>query len=343
MIWLTWRQFRTQAAAVYAAVAAVAVLLAVTGPRLRDLARIDANIFDRLTSGDQDLFYAGIVVVAVAPAVIGAFWGAPLVARELEGGTHRLVWTQSVTRTRWLATKLAVTSLAAAAVVGALTLAVSWWAEPIDGAVSSTHGGLPARLTPVSFAMRGVVPVGYAVFAVVLGVVLGALVRRSLPAMALTLALFVVVQIAVPTWIRPHLAASVREDAAFTMARFDGYMSNGPGIPGKLSLNTGGQGNWVLSNQTVDASGRATALPSWFTGCLPPPPAVGQDGPVRVQGPDPMAACFQRLNAEGYHQHIVYQPAKNFWPLQWAELALYLALSGLLAGFCFWWVRRRLS
>ena len=86
-------------------------------------------------------------------------------------------------------------------------------------------------------------------------------------------------------------------------------------------MNTGGPGDWVLSNQTVDASGRATDLPSWFGACLPAPPAPSgtTEGPVRVQGPDTMDACFTRLNAEGYRQHVVYQPASRFWPLQWAE------------------------
>ncbi len=83
MIWLTARQLRTQAAAVHAAVAAAAVVLALTGGRLLDLARINGNVFDQLTRADRDLYYAGIVVLAVAPAIIGAFWGAPMVAREL--------------------------------------------------------------------------------------------------------------------------------------------------------------------------------------------------------------------------------------------------------------------
>jgi hypothetical protein len=343
MIWLTWRQFRAQAAAVYAGVTAVAIVLAITGPRLLDLARIDENVFDRLTSADRNLFYAGIVVLAVAPAVIGAFWGAPMVARELEAGTHRLVWNQTVTRTRWLATKLGVTALAAAAAIGVLTLAVSWWSEPIDGAHSSTHGGLPARLTPVTFAMRGIAPVGYAVFAVVLGVALGTVIRRSLPAMALTLAVFTFAQIAVPLWVRPHLAAPVRENVAFTMTRLDGLSSNGPGTPVTLSLNTGGQGDWVLSNETVDATGQVAALPAWFGDCLPPPPSPSAaSGPVRVTETS-LQACFTRLTDAGYRQRVVYQPADHFWRLQWAELALYLAVSGLLAGVCFWWTRHRLA
>jgi hypothetical protein len=346
MIWLTWRQFRTQAAAVYAAVAAVAVLLAVTGPRLVDLARLNANVFDHLTRQDRNLFYAGIILVAIAPALIGAFWGAPMVARELESGTHRLVWNQSVTRTRWLAIKLGVTTLAAAVAVGALTLAVSWWSDPIDGAMSSTRGNLPARMTPVSFAMRGIVPVGYAVFAVVLGATLGAVFRRSLPAMAVTLAVVTFVQIAVPTWIRPHLVPASEQSVTFDRERLDGISisDNGPGSRMQMTVNTGAVGDWVLSNKTVDDNGVATALPAWFGGCLPQPPAPGTEtGPVKAEGPDKLDACFQRLDAEGYRQHLVYQPAKNFWPLQWAELALFLALSGLLAGFCFWWTRHRLA
>jgi hypothetical protein len=346
MIWLTWRQFRAQFAAVAAVAVAFALVLAGTGRRLADIAATYRDVFDHLTANDRHLFYAGIVVIAVAPVVIGVFWGAPLVARELEAGTHRLAWTQSVTRTRWLATKLGVTVLAAAAAVGVLTLAVTWWSQPLDGALSSTHGSLPARLTPVSFAMRGIVPIGYAVFAVVLGATLGAVLRRTLPAMAVTLAVVVFVQIAVPTWVRAHLAPTAEQTVTFERERLDGISigDTGPGSPLRITVNTGGVGNWVLANETVDAHGRATSVPSWFADCLPPPPAPGaSEGPVRVQGPDTIDACFTRLNAEGYRQHVVYQPAKHFWPLQWAELGLYLALSGLLTGFCFWWTRRRLS
>jgi hypothetical protein len=346
MIWLTWRQLRAQAAAVAAAAVGFALVLAVTGPRLADIAATYRDVFDHLTANDRHLFYAGIVVMAVAPVVIGVFWGAPLVARELEAGTHRLAWTQSVTRTRWLATKLGLTALAAAAAVALLTLAVTWWSQPLDGARSNTQGSLPARLTPVSFAMRGVVPIGYAVFAVVLGATLGAVLRRTLPAMAVTLAVVVFVQIAVPTWVRAHLAPTAEQTVTFERHRLDGISigDTGPGSPLRITVNTGGVGNWVLANETVDAHGRATAVPSWFADCLPPPPAPGaSEGPVKVQGPDTIDACFTRLNAEGYRQHVVYQPATHFWPLQWAELGLYLVLSGLLAGFCFWWTRRRLS
>jgi hypothetical protein len=343
MIWLSWRQFRIQAAAAGLAAIAVTVVLAITGPRLADLARRSTDIFDLLTRTDRFLFYAGIVLLAVAPAVIGAFWGAPMVARELETGTHRLVWNQTVTRSRWLATRLGLTVGAAALAMGAMTVAVTWWSGPLDGAVSNTRGGLPARLTPVSFGMRGLVPVAYTVFAIVLGVALGIVVRRSLPAMALTLAVVAFVQIASPLWIRPHLVPPVTVNVSLTERRLDSISLAGGSGPVSIALSTGNRRDWILSNTTVDAAGHEAHLPAWFTGCLPSPsptPAPIVDGPVQAR---PVDTCLARLTGEGYRQRIVYQPADHFWRLQAAEAALFLLLSGLLTAFCFWFTRTRLS
>ena len=348
MIWLTWRQFRAQAAAAAAFAVAFALVLAATGPRLVDIAATYRDVFDHLTRTDRNLFQAAIVVVAVAPVIIGVFWGAPLVARELEAGTHRLVWTQSVTRTRWLTTKLGVTTLAAAAAVGVLTFAVTWWSQPLDGALSSTRGSLPSRITPVTFAMRGVVPVGYAVFAVVLGATLGA----RAPAVAARDGCH-------PR--RGHLRAGRGPDldppAPGADDRADGGVRPGPSRrdldrrhrPGLAAADDGehrrpGQ---LGADQRDHQCQRAGGLPCprGSRDCIPRPPAPGTTGgsPVQARGPEALDACFTRLNDEGYRQHLVYQPKKNFWPLQWAELALYLALSGLLAGFCFWWEFCRLA
>jgi ABC-type transport system involved in multi-copper enzyme maturation permease subunit len=341
MIWFTWRQLRVQALAVWAAVAAIVVTAAVTGGRLADLAHANASVFDHLTRTDRSLYFAGIVVVAVAPAIIGAFWGAPLIAREIETGTHLLAWTQSVTRTRWLVVKLAMTTGVAAAAVGAISWAVTWWSHPLDGAMSSTHGSLPSRLTPVSFAMRGIAPVGYAIFAVVLGVTLGAILRRSLPAMALTLAVFAFVQIATPIWIRPHLVSPVRETVTLDRDTLDGITSNDAGGSITVTAHTSNHNDWILSNQTVDSSGRAVALPSWFADCIPKPPSPGSSA-SRGEAPN-IDDCLARLADEGYRQRIVYQPADRFWELQWRETAMFMGLSALIAGVGFWWTRRRLT
>lgn len=197
MIWLTWRQFRTQAAVMFAAVGALAATLVVTGPQLADLYRTaGSSLVDQVSSSDQTLYYTGLLVVLAVPVVIGMFWGAPLISRELETGTHHLAWNQSVTRTRWLATKLGLGAAASMTAAGLTSLAVSWWSSPIDRYFP--------RLDPVTFAARGVVPLAHAAFAFVLGVALGLVIRRTLPAMATTFALYAGVQVVVPMRIRSH-------------------------------------------------------------------------------------------------------------------------------------------
>jgi hypothetical protein len=344
MTWLTWRQFRTQFVAVYALVAAACVWLALTGPDLARLARRNEDVFDVLTGNDRLLFNGGIALLAVAPAVIGIFWGAPLVAREIETGTYRLAWNQSVTRWRWLAAKLGYSVLATAMAVGILTTAITWWAHPIDGAIGNQRGSLASRMTPISFAMRGIVPVGYAVFALLLGTLIGLVVRRSVPAMALSLAIYVVVQVAVPLWVRPHLVPPTTTSVVISEATLDGITADGSG-PFTITTHTADPRDWILTNQTVDSHGKAAALPSWFSGCLPPPPGAGQTGGNVEATPrlGTLDACFTRLADEGYRQRLVYQPHTNFWRLQWAETGLYLAASALLAGLSFRWIRLRLS
>ena len=336
MIWLSWRQFRLSGSVVAAAVALAAAVLVLTRPELV----AGRNVTEQLTPTDRTFFIAGILAVALAPAVVGAFWGAPLVARELETGTHRLVWNQGVTRTRWLAAKLGLTVLAAAAAVGVLAGAVDRWARPLDGATGSAGGSLPARITPVSFAMRGITPMSYAVFAVVLGVALGLVLRRTVPAMALTLAVFTFVQVAVPLWVRPHLLEPTRQTVPISMDTFDGLsLSDGGTV--RLSVRAAGPTDWALSSRTVDPSGQVLdSVPATVTAChaLGGPAGGGRAGPP--QGKDPVLACVAQLDSLGYQQQVTYLPASRFWPLQWAETGLFLGLSALLGAFCFRRVRR---
>lgn len=346
MTWLIWRQIRTQFLSVYALVAASAVVLAVTGPRLAGLVPVDGSIFSQLTELDRFTYYSGIVVIAVVPALIGIFWGAPLVARELENGTHRLAWNQSVTRTRWLAAKLGVATLATALAVGTLTLAVTWWTNPLDGIQSETRGSLPSRLAPVAFAMRGIVPISYAVFALVLGVTFGILLRRSLPAMALTLAVYVAVQIAVPLLVRPHLIPTESQTVAISMDTMAGLSSRGDNNDEvRFEARPADPSDWVIQNDTVNSAGTVTGLPAWFADCMPrraAPSEGAPDAPVQAPG-ERLEACFDRLGSEGYQQRLVVHPVSHFWPLQWAETGLYAGVSALLAGLAFWWTKRKLS
>ncbi len=343
MTWLSWRQLRAQVLAVYLVVVAAAAVLAVTGPRLARLAADAPSVYDLLTGADLWQFYGGLSAVALAPAAIGAFWGAPLVARELETGTVRLVWNQSVTPTHWLLVKLATAAAATTVGVGVLSAAVTWWSGPLDGTTSATRGGLPARLTPIAFAMRGVAPVGYAVFALVLGVAVGIVLRRTVPAMAVTLVLYAAVQLAVPGWVRPHLVPPVDTSIAIAASTLDGVSLPVDATVPTITVHTATAGDWVLTNETVDAAGRPAALPAWFTDCVPPPGDGVRGSPAAPTPAGGLDTCFDRLAAEGYHQHVVYQPRSRFWALQWAEAALYLVASALLAAGCVWWTRHRLT
>jgi ABC-type transport system involved in multi-copper enzyme maturation permease subunit len=340
MIWLTWRQLRLQALTVGLLAAVIIVVAALTGPNLADAVTGNSSPYDLLTSTDRTLFSAGIVVLAVLPALVGAFWGGPMVARELEAGTHQLAWTQSVTRRRWLATKLGLTTAAVALVVGVTSLAITWWSSSIDGAVSSASGGLSQRLTPVSFAMRGLTPVGYAVFAVVLGALVGAIFRRTTLAMAVTLALYIAIQIAVPIWVRPNLIPPTIETIAFSRETLAGIAIRDDQL--LIELHTADRSDWVITNETIDADGNPATVPEWFRDCLP-----GADGgntsPTRVGNEDLISDCLTQLTDAGYRQRLVYQPANRFWPLQWAETSAYLIVSALLALACYWWVRHRLA
>lgn len=109
MIWLAWRQFRTQALATLGLFAALAVLVLVTGLHLRHVYDSLGGVHCTALSG-HDTALADVLGPALLaiPALLGMFWGAPLVAREFESGTYRLAWTQSVTRRRWLSVRVAL-------------------------------------------------------------------------------------------------------------------------------------------------------------------------------------------------------------------------------------------
>ena len=343
MIWLTWRQLRVNTAVFYGALVAFAIALALTGPHLADVYAADTSTFldwlavQRL---DKSLYVAGTVAGYVVPALLGMFWGAPLIARELEAGTHRLVWSQTVTRNRWLAVKLGIGMLGSVVASGILGLAMTWWSHSIDKAVNAkTSGDVGsvfelARMSPTLFASRGIAPIGYAAFAFALGVLAGVLIRRTVPAMAVVLAAYVVIQIVMPNLVRPHLVAPVTDLVTISRDNLHG-IGGRPGHIERLDIGPVVPGSWTLSNNTVDAHGaQVDELPSWLPDCLPPPGKENADAGAQLN------ACFDRLGDEGYRQEVVYQPRSHYWALQWRETGLLLAGSAALVGACFWRVRR---
>ncbi|MGP4021788.1 ABC transporter permease [Actinomadura sp. 3N407] len=350
MIWLTLRQFRVQGAVAFGGLAVLGAVLAVTGPGLSDdygeglavcTAQGDCTSFNRQFLDDHQAYFGALIgIVLFLPGLIGIFWGAPLITRELENGTHRLVWNQSVTRTRWLAVKLGLIGLATVGAAGLAVLAASWWSDPLDKAAAES---LP-RMTPLLFDARGITPIGYAAFAFMLGVTVGVLVRRLLPTMAITLAVFVAVQIAMPLWVRPYLIPPESKTVSISTENHGEMMLNAPPDSASAHMRVEVEaepGAWTVSNDTIDASGRIVdEIPiSQFDGaCAPPGPGPNGEPPH-----GPAQACFDAIAQNGYKQKVVYQPAERFWPLQWAETGVFAVLTLGLTGFCFYWTRRRVS
>ncbi|TKK87149.1 ABC transporter permease [Herbidospora galbida] len=350
MIWLTWRQFRGSAVMTAAVVAVCAGVLALTGPGLADhyaqgLADCVADdtcdrFFDLFFDEYQLLFVLVGFVLLALPAFIGLFWGAPLITRELESGTHLLAWSQGVGRVRWLAVKLGFIGLIAVGMACVAGLVVTWWSRPLDGSAVPEL----AQMTPLVFGARGVVPMGYAAFAFVLGVTVGMLVRRTLPAMALTLVVFVAVQVAMPTLVRPHFMAPVTTTHELGRANMGGlHIQQGGGeVRVSVELAVPGEGGaWVLSSRLLDPSGKVVPADGQET----PVSVSGTSGPCSPQGgggggPD---ACWAEINGLGYRQQAVYHPIERFWPFQWIETGIYAALTLGLTWFSFWLIRRRLS
>ena len=149
------------------------------GPQLADLLRAAGeDFFDRLcTEGAKRRSSTSASALGYAvPASSASFWGTPLVARELEAGTHRLVWNQSITRTRWLSTKLGDRGPRRPR-RGLIGLAMTWWAPRwttrlLSGLTDSGPFSVP-RIWPDFFGSRGLVPIGMAVLALAIGVAWG--------------------------------------------------------------------------------------------------------------------------------------------------------------------------
>ena len=328
MIRFTWLRFRAQALVALGALAVLAAVLLVTGIRLADAydTAVAACKLHNDCAQALELFPSNgyltasnllhPLVIAV-PCVLGMFWGAPLAAREFETGTFRLAWTQGVTRTRWLAIKIGFVGLFSMAVAGLLTLMATWWFSPFDSASMD-------RLNPANFHSEGIVPVGYAAFAFALGFAAGVLIRRTLPAMAVTLVIFTAAQFAVPVLVRPHLIAPVQTSSALSMGAVvemgssDGgnlFVMAQPAIPGA----------WILSDQIVTPAGRPASTEPATEACGGQSPAIH--------------ACPDYINSLHLRETVTYQPLSHYWPLQWCETAIYFAVALILAGLCFLRIR----
>jgi hypothetical protein len=322
MTWLVWRQHRSQACVAAAALAAFAAFLLVTGPQLASQYRSAltlcaashscGNLSGTLTLGSPVMFLV-VTLTVVVPCLLGVFWGGPLVARELETGTSQFAWMQSITRRRWLTVKIGWALLAAAAWGGAVSALVTWWSSPVNALKHQ-------NFQPSQFDIQGLVPVGYAVFAVALGIAAGALFRRTLPALAATIAIFAALRLVIGQDLRSHYLPALTRTFSFFPR---------PGhLPPRGSY-------WLISQGLVGPGGRipTTTQGGGIT--------LGIDG-ISINFTNMPAACqaaaYQSplnavscLTARGYHGiYLSYQPAGRYWAFQGIETGIFVLLAAAL-------------
>src|SRR5262245_36662481 len=201
MIWLFWRRNRRAAVFALAGLAVLATFIVTTGlsmHRAYTQSGLDAclrglgPVIDYRVAGSVDglpdcnapldRFHAEVstnlgagALFLFLPLLVGMVIGAPLVAREVQHRTHHLVWTQGVTRRRWAWTTFGLAAAGSLILATGYTILVSWWVEPI---LQANAG----RFDYLAFDLQGIVPVGYTLFAVALGIAAGALRPRVLAA-----------------------------------------------------------------------------------------------------------------------------------------------------------------
>jgi hypothetical protein len=238
----------------------------------------------------------------LVPGLIGVALAAPL-ALDLENGTIRLAWTQSVPRSHWLGTKLAVTLATALAAGGAFSLLFTFYDRPLD----HVYGPFD------NFGFEGVVPLAYVLFALALAFAVGVLWRRTAPAVILGFAAYVASRLFVQSWLRQ---------------RFDTPLSAtwGPHTSGPRLDRA-----WVLSEVPSNKAGHP------FTGGAQVLQSCSRSLGKGVKGLDPN--CLMRHGA-GYN-HALWQPASRFWEFQGIETALFGGIALVLLAFAAWWLQRR--
>jgi hypothetical protein len=312
MAWVTWRQHRVQLLTMLMLLAGLAVAGLVSSLPIRDAYSRQAlssclppaarSGCDLIVSHFRSEFGGSISAaryLTFLPVLAGLFVGAPLLARELEHGTHRLAWTQSLTRRRWLLSKTLLLGLAT--VAGGLVLSglAMWWRGPFDA--------VEGRISPSGFDIEGLVVPAYALFALAVGVLAGIVLRRTIPAVSVTLAVFIATRLGVENFARPHYLPARHETVSSVAAQAHAR-------------------DWVVENALVDAVGRRITTAREDL-------AILHAQQARIDPQDYLLSL-------GWRRAISFQPADRFWTFQAIEAGIFLALAALTVAATLWAVRR---
>ena len=320
--WVAWRRYRATGYGAGALMGIVALYVVLRGTAMRtayDAAHTCAPqrsaacefAWDTFQSSYGTIGFFGGVLVFI-PGVLGAFVGAPLLARELETGTFRYAWTQGAGRMRWLLSLLVPGAVGIAAVTAAYGALIAWFEQPLIGA------GDTERLAPTVFSITGVAVVGWALLAFSVGVLAGLLTRRVVPALLATLAIWTGMTFLVSDLRKYHYLAPLGTSNPHAPA--------GDRILGTSWTRGGAPVSNAQVNQVLQAIGFQTGN-------------AGGDVAAKPGG-DPNDP-FQYLLSHGYTQWTSYQPDNRSWTFQAIEAIWLVLMSLLLLATTVWLVRRR--
>ena len=327
MAGVTWRQHRYALAGVAVLLGALAVWLWNIGlslhrayaaavachPASSPACQALAGAFNGMGNHMTGATTPGGVFLQAVPVLIGAFAGAPLLARELETGTFRYAWTLGFGRWRWALAKLALLGVVLAAAAGAFGVLVSWYYQPYFAADNQALGLslIPPFVT--LFSLRGVAFPAWTLAAFTIGALAGMLIRRVVPAIVATLAVYAGLAVAADGFLREHYLTPL--------------VTASPNVSGTAWII----GQWWTKDGRFAFSNIPISLLNQF--CSAPP--IGKGG-------KPSFGTFaQCLAPHGYTQWTSYQPASRFWPFQWIEGGWLLTLSALVIAATVWLVHRR--
>jgi len=325
-----WRQHRFALVGVAALLGAAAVYLWIVGSSLHHAyaaavacrpvgspACQDAvNTFNGL-----DNFLSNGLIVQVLPVLIGTFVGAPLLAREMETGTFRYTWTQGFGRRRWTLAKLVALGLAVTVAAGLFSLVLGWYYQPYFS--TGNYALAVVELSPFNsglFDLGRVTFAGWTLAAFAIGALAGMLIRRVVPAIAATLAVYAGLAFAVGGFLREQYLTPL--------------VTTGLNLTGSAWVL--GQW-WTKSGVTLSQATMVQVMDPIFARQIPAVPS----NDVHLFKQQALASTVQYLTRHGYTYWTRYQPGSRFWPFQWIEGGWLLALSVLLIGGTAWLVRRR--
>jgi hypothetical protein len=308
MVWVTWRQHRIALGAMTAFLGAFAMYLWITGLAMHHSYATDCRPGSSLACAMNVTGLYGptsvlvSVVVRLLPALIGAFVGAPVLARELESGTYRYAFTQSIGRWRWTLGKLVPLAVIVTAGSAAFSMLYSWYNQPLFDAGYTTP--FDARV----FDLGGIAFAAWTLAAFAIGTVSGVLTRRVVPAIVATLAAYAALALATGLFLRKH------------------YMT--PLITNTINPPSSGWtvSQWYTKDGHYAFGDHGTKIVNTVTQFCP----NGASG-----------SPAQCLTQHGYTVWTSFQPGSRFWPFQLIESGWLLTLSVLLITTTVWLIRRR--